>query len=143
VESSANTPACERRQFSAQVPEHVASSDKSRPGHVPRSHCRKLHFGSRIHGSGSPRMIYLKSALAGVVGLVVFAAALLCAEFVAATIWIRAHGGDASVGVFVSFPSKSPLVWIIAIVALFIFSSGSCWEYRRVRARPQGLSFSP
>jgi hypothetical protein len=68
---------------------------------------------------------YLKSALVGVFALVTFAAVILCAEFVAATIWIRAHGGNESV--FVGFSIKSPFIWAIA---LFIFGAGFCWEYR-------------
>jgi hypothetical protein len=74
-------------------------------------------------------MIYLKSVLVGILGLITFAAALLCTEFVAAAIWIRSHDGNESV--FVHFSNRSPLVWIIA---LFIFGFGFRWKYRKDKA---------
>jgi hypothetical protein len=70
-------------------------------------------------------MTYLKSALFGIFALVAFALVILCTEFIAATIWIRAHSGNESV--FVLFSNKSPLIWAIA---LFIFGVGFCWKYR-------------
>ena len=72
-------------------------------------------------------MTYLKSALFGVFALVAFAAVILCTGFVAASIWIRAHGGDESVSVFVRFSNKSPFIWAIALI---IFGAGFYWEYR-------------
>jgi len=72
-------------------------------------------------------MIYLKSILVGALALVAFASAVLCTEFVAAAIWIRAHGGNESV--FVTFSNRSPFIWPIG---LFIFGAGFYWEYRRL-----------
>ena len=72
-------------------------------------------------------MIYLKSALVGLLGLAVSAAAIILIEFVFAAVWIRAHGGDESV--FVRFSNRSPFIWGLA---LFIFGAAFYWEYRKL-----------
>jgi hypothetical protein len=72
-------------------------------------------------------MIYVKRMLVGVLGLFTLVVVILCTEFVAAGIWIWAHGGNDSV--FVTFSNRSPFV---CVFALFVFGCGFYWEYRRL-----------
>jgi hypothetical protein len=72
-------------------------------------------------------MIYIKSILVGILGLVVSIVVLASIWYVGLQVWIRVRGGNNFYSLSISL--WSPLIWGFV---LLIFAAGFYWEYRRL-----------
>jgi len=76
-------------------------------------------------------VVFVKSILVGLILLIAVEILLLLCT-VAPLIALMSRGTISGIGINVSLARSSPLIWILAV---FAFSLGFHWEYRRLKLR--------